>query len=263
MENMMSGKKLIDLSIAIENGLPSDPPMMIPEIKYNKHEDSVEEMLTFFQGATKEDLPNGLGWQTETITLGTHSGTHVDAPIHYHPTMNKGETSSTIDQIPLERFMGNGVVIDISDKPDGYLINAKDLEDKLSEMNYELQEGDVVLMKTGAADKWGTKEYLVSGAGMGKEATLWLLNQGIMLVGTDAWSWDRPLGYIAEDFRKTGDSSLIWEGHFAGIEKEYYHIEKLTNLDKLPATGFFFMGFPIKIKDGSAGWIRAVAAVDR
>lgn len=262
MLDFIKNKKIVDLSITIEDGLPSDPPMMIPKIKYNRHKDSIYEMLNFFPGATKEDLPKGLGWQTETLTLGTHSGTHVDAPIHYHPTMNNGERSATIDEIPLERFMGHGVVIDISDKPDGYLITSEDLKEKLKEINYTLKEGDVVLVKTGAADKWGTKEFLIAGAGMGKEATLWLIEQGIMLVGTDAWSWDRPLGYIAEDFQRTKDSSLIWEGHFAGIEKEYYHMEKLTNLDKLPSHGFFFIGFPIKIKAASAGWIRAVAFVE-
>lgn len=262
MINFIKDKKIIDLSITIQDGLPSDPPMMIPEIKYNRHEDSVDEMLGFFPGASKDDLPNGLGWQTEKITLGTHSGTHVDAPVHYHPTMNNGERATCIDEIPLDRFMGYGVVLDMSDKPDGYLVTIDDLKEKLKDIDYNLKKGDVVLIKTGASSKWGTIEYLTSGAGMGKKATLWLINQGVMLVGTDAWSWDRPLGYIAEEFNETKDSSLIWEGHFAGIEKEYYHMEKLTNLEKLPSHGFFFMGLPIKIKDASAGWIRAIAFID-
>jgi kynurenine formamidase len=81
------------------------------------------------------------------------------------------------------------------------------------------------------------------------------------VVGTDAWSWDRPLPFQAQDFERTHDASLIWEGHFAGIEKGYFQIEKLTNLDKLPPTGFTFYCFPIKIKGASAGWIRAVAEI--
>ena len=94
---------------------------------------------------------------------------------------------------------------------------------------------------------------------MGKEATLFLLNQGIKVVGTDAWSWDRPLPLVAEEFRETRDSSIIWEGHFAGIEKEYYHLEKLANLDKLPAFGFQVSCLPIKVAKASAGWTRTVA----
>ena len=88
------------------------------------------------------------------------------------------------------------------------------------------------------------------------------MNQGIKVVGTDAWSWDRPLPIIAKEYEKTKDPSIIWEGHFAGIEKGYCHIEKLANLDKLPDKGFTFICFPIKIKGASAGWIRAVAIIE-
>jgi len=115
---------------------------------------------------------------------------------------------------------------------------------------------------TGADRYWGTEEYLIKGCGMGRDATLWLVDQGIRVVGTDAWSWDPPLQLVAEEFKKTGDPSIIWEGHFAGIEKGYCHIEKLTGLDQLPPHGFTFFCFPVKIKAASAGWIRAVALVE-
>ncbi len=108
----------------------------------------------------------------------------------------------------------------------------------------------------------GTSNYLISGCGVGREATLWLLEQGIKVVGTDAWSWDRPLPFIAKEFDKTGDPSLIWEGHFAGIEKSYCQLEKLTSLDQLPSTGFKISCYPIKIKNASAGWVRAVAIIE-
>ena len=97
---------------------------------------------------------------------------------------------------------------------------------------------------------------------MSKEATLWLTNRGIKVVGTDGWSWDRPLPLIAEEFNRTKNKDIIWEGHRAGMEKAYCHIEKLTNLDKLPITGFKFYCFPIKIKDASAGWTRAIAVIE-
>jgi kynurenine formamidase len=97
---------------------------------------------------------------------------------------------------------------------------------------------------------------------MSKEATLWLIEQGVRVMGTDGWSWDRPLPLIGEEFNRTGDSSIIWEGHRAGMEEAYLHIEKLTNLDKLPVTGSEIICLPIKIKDASAGWIRAVGIVE-
>ncbi len=254
--------KLIDLTIAIENEIPSDPPMMIPGIVYMDHKQGAEQMEVFFPDINpSKDLPSGKGWAVETVKLSTHSGTHLDAPWHYHPTMNKGEKALQIDEIPLEWCIGDGVKLDFRNFPDGYLVTAEDIENALKKINYSLKKCNIVLINTGADKYWGQPEYLVKGCGMGKEATLWLCDKGIKIMGTDAWSWDRPLPLIANEFKETRNSSIIWEGHFAGIEKGYCHIEKLTNLDKLPDLGFKFYCFPIKIKNASAGWIRAVAEV--
>lgn len=255
------GRKFIDLAIAIENDLPSDPPNMIPRITYHGHQEGAQMMKLFFPGVTEKDLPKGLGWAVEEVTLSTHSGSHLDAPYHYHPTMNNGERAWTIDEVPLEWCYGPGVVVDFRDKPDGYRVSAKDMEDGIKKAGHQLNAGDIVLVMTGADKFWGKPEYLVKGCGMGREATLWLVEKGIRVVGTDAWSWDRPLPLIAKEFQHSRDSSIIWEGHFAGIEKAYCHIEKLTNLDKLPSTGFTFCCFPVKIKGASAGWIRPVAII--
>lgn len=254
--------KFVDLSVTIENNLLSDPEEMIPQITYIDHEQSVENMLQFFGSAKKEDLPDGLAWAVEKIQLTTHTGTHLDAPYHYHPTMDNGKRSLTIDEIPLDWCYGNGILLDFSEKPDGYKLQIPDFEEALSKINYKIKENDIVLIRTGADKYWGTMKYLVSGCGVSREATLWLLNHGVKIVGTDAWSWDRPLSYISEEFDRTGDSSIIWEGHFAGIEKCYCHIEKLTNLDKLPSHGFKISCYPIKIKKASAGWVRVVAMIE-
>jgi len=257
------GKRFIDLSITIEDGLPSDPPAMIPRVMYLEHEAGAASMAEFFPGIDPaKDLPGGLGWAVEILTLATHSGTHLDAPWHYHPTMDKGKPAFTIEEVPLEWCMGPGVVLDFRHFPDGYRVMAADMERAFDEMGYELEEGDIVLVMTGADAFWGKPEYLLKGCGMGREATLWLLDRGVRVTGTDAWSWDRPLPIIARDFEESGDSSLIWEGHFASIEKGYCHIEKLTNLEELPPFGFTFFCFPVKIKKASAGWIRAVALIE-
>ncbi|MDA9470711.1 cyclase family protein [Enterococcus sp. 5H] len=254
--------RFVDLSIAIENDLPSDPVEMIPKIKYENHKDSIDYMLSFFGTATVDDLPGGLAWALEYVTLTTHSGTHLDAPYHYHPTMNQGERAWTIDEIPLEWCYGDGVVVDFTHKPDGSAATIEDFKNEFKRLDYTLKPGDIVLVNTGASKKWGTVEYLSSGCGMGREVTLWLIDQGIHVMGTDAWSWDRPLGLVAKEFDESKDKSIIWEGHFAGIEKAYCQIEKLTNLDQVPATGFKFSCFPVKIKGASGGWIRAVAMID-
>ena len=84
----MGRKRFVDLSVSIEPDLPSDPPMMIPKVEYVDHAQGAEQMKDFFPGVTKEQLPGGLGWALEFLTLTTHSGTHLDAPYHYHPTMD-------------------------------------------------------------------------------------------------------------------------------------------------------------------------------
>ena len=256
-------RRFIDLSINIEDGLPSDPPVQVPKIMYIDHKMGASTMVDFFPGMDPDkDLPGGLGWAVELLSLSTHSGTHLDAPYHYHPTMDNGVRSLTIDEVPLEWCMGNGVVLDFRHFPDGYLVTAADMAKAFADLGHEPAEGDIILVMTGADAAWGKAEYLVKGCGMGREATLWLTERGIRVVGTDAWSWDRPLPFIAQDFAASHDSSIIWEGHFAGIEKGYCHIEKLTNLDQLPSTGFTFFCFPVKIKAASAGWIRAVALLE-
>ena len=83
----MRKRRFVDLSLPIESGLRSDPPMMIPKIDYVNHIQGAEQMKDFFPGVTSEQLPGGLGWALEVLTLTTHSGTHLDAPYHYHPTM--------------------------------------------------------------------------------------------------------------------------------------------------------------------------------
>ena len=142
----MGRKRFVDLSICIETGLPSDPPMMIPKIHYIDHSQGVEQMKDFFPGVTEEQLPGGLGWAVEFVALSTRSGTHLDAPYHYHPTMDKGVRALTIDEIPLEWCLGEGVVLDFRHKPDGARITAKDLEKELARIEHEIKPLDIVLI---------------------------------------------------------------------------------------------------------------------
>jgi kynurenine formamidase len=258
----MENTRFIDLSIAIEPDLPSDPPPMIPQIDYVNHSVGAEQMMDFFPGVKKEQLPDGLGWAIETLTLTSHSGTHLDAPYHYHPTMDNGKRALTIDEIPLDWCFCDGVVLDFSSKEDGERISASDVENELKRINYQLKPLDIVLIHVGADKAWGKPEYLFKGAGMTRESTLYLMDHGVKVVGIDAWSWDRPLPFLAEEFKKNGDPKIIWEAHFAGIEKGYCHMEKMTNLDKIPNPfGFKVVCFPVKIKSASAGWVRPVAIV--
>lgn len=254
--------KFVDLSVAIEDGLPVDPPPQITHIKYTDHRESVKDMLKLFPGVGPEVLPGGYGWAVEDIVLNSHSGTHVDAPWHYHPTMDHGRPSWTIDKVPLDWFFGDGVVLDFSDKPDGYVITPDDLIAAVNILNYKLKPGDIVFIHTRAPEEWGKASYLSAGCGVGREGTLWLCEQGVHVVGTDAWSWDAPLSLVAKRYAKEKDPGIIWEAHKAGADCIYCHIEKLSALDTIPATGFKVACFPVKIKDAGAGWTRVVAMID-
>ena len=250
--------KIIDLGVPME-AVPGQGQAV--EVTHIPHEDGAAGMRQIF-GCSKDDLPQGLGWAVDTLTLSTHAGTHVDAPWHYSP-VSEGKTARTIDEMPLEWFYGDGVVLDMRHKSRGSAVTVDDLKETLNGIGYTLKPGDIGLIQTGADKYWGTPEYLEAGCGMTRESTLWLIGQGIRVMGTDAWGWDRPFWAIREEFQKTRDKSIIWGGHYAGIEKEYCHIEKLANLDKLPRPfGFKIACFPIKIVGGSGGWSRVVAILD-
>lgn len=251
--------KIIDLSTAIADRLPVDPGPNMAHIKYMNHYTAIPEMLAFFPGATCADLPDEAAWAFEELQISTHTGSHMDAPWHYHPTMNGGERAWTIDEIPLEWCISDGVMVDFSDKPDGYVCTSQDFENYLDKINYTIKPGDIVLIHTSAPLEWGNENYLKKGCGVGREGTLWLTKQGVRVVGTDAWSWDAPLPLIADKFKESGDNKIIWEGHKAGMDTIYCHMEKLCNLDKLPPVGFKVIALPIKIQKASAGWVRAVA----
>ena len=117
----------------------------------------------------------------------------------------------------------------------------------------------IVLIKTGRDQHMGTEKFFTHGTGMSAEATEFLIDQGIKVMGIDQWGWDLPLPFQIKKAKEEGNSSLFWEGHLVGTRKEYLHMEQLTNLDALPLTGFKVACFPLKIKGGSAAPARVVA----
>ena len=245
--------RMLDLSITLE----SDPsPLMNVEIKYLDHKHGTKEYNKM--GIKTEDLPLGLAYADDEVESTTHGGTHMDSPWHFHPTC-AGKPARTIDEIPIDWCFGEGICLDFHDRPNGTRLEIEDIRNKLSEAAVTLKPGNIVLFYTGAMHAWGREDFWETGCGPGRDATLWMIEQGIHMMGTDAWSFDRPYKYWIADYKETGDKALIWEAHLAGIEKEYCHLEKLTNLDRLPPSGFKVACFPIKIKKASAGFVRAVA----
>ena len=255
-------KKIVDLSIFLENDVVSDPEAYRPRIHYIDHKMSVPELTEFFPGLDPADLPDEEAWAIERVELITHNGTHLDAPYHFASTMNHGERAITIDEVDLEWCFQPGVKLDFRSFEDGYVVTAADVEAELARVGHSLSPLEIVVVNTRAGKRYGHDDYVTAGCGMGYEATMYLLERGVRLTGTDGWSWDAPFVHTKERFLKTRDSSLIWEGHKAGRDIGYCHLEKLHNLEVLPPTGFTIACFPVKIRAASAGWTRAVALLD-
>lgn len=190
--------KLVDLSTPIIHNGVSDPPEQRANILYIDHAAGVESLLASFPGAVAADLPSGTGWAIEMLSLSTHTGTHMDAPWYYGPT-SEGTVALSIDQIPLECCFSNGVCFDFSDRADGTRLENDDFSTALEKMEYTLKPRDIVLVQSGAGPWFNKNEYMDKGVGVGREATLWLISQGVRVVGTDAWSWDRPFSFTGKN----------------------------------------------------------------
>lgn len=257
---MFQNCRIIDLSVPLEDQAVSEP--LPGQIHYVEHGgEGLEQMQKFF-GVDPEDLvwSAGKGWAIEDVHMITHTGTHVDAPYHYGATSG-GEPAKTIDEVPLDWCFAPGVRLDMREKLAGDEITIDDLRRALDVIEHTLQPREIVLIQTGADRRIQSEQYFEQ-PGLGREGTLWLVEQGVKVIGIDAYTLDRPFKNMVEDFQKTGDGRHIWPAHFAGITHEYCQIEKLANLDQIPApTGFWISCLPVKIKAASAGWCRAVAIV--
>jgi kynurenine formamidase len=257
--------RLIDLSLPISPSTAEPGP---PQIEYVDHRHAATELAAvathLLQGPviTEAAFHDHLGLANENLQLDSHAGTHMDAPWHFGP-LCENHPSKTIDHVPLEWCFGPGVVLDVRHKNPGETITPEDLTLALAHIGYTLKPNDIVLVMTGADKHFLKQDYFSAHPGMGREATLWLLNQGIKVIGIDAWGFDRPAGAMLKDYLRSGDSDDILPAHMVGRDREYCHIEKLGNLDKIPVPyGFWVSCFPVKIERGSAGWVRAVAYVE-
>ena len=259
-------RRIIDISVALKSGIKSDPPNMLPEIEYIDHHQSAPRMAEYM-GVAISDLPNGEYAAVERVNISTHNGTHLDAPYHYFSRQDEalipgGRPSMRIDEVPLEWCFQPGVKLDVRHLPDGYVVTATDVEAELARIGHRLSPLEIVLMNTRAGSRYGEDDFIDSGCGMGLAATMWLLERGVRVVGTDGWSWDAPFSATKKRIAEGGDPSIIWEGHRAGRQIGYSHMEKLSNLESLPGDGFMVSCFPVKIHRASAGWVRAVAIIE-
>jgi kynurenine formamidase len=249
-------QRIIDLSAPIVASPPDTPESLRTELELRDHRRGAEDIEALL-GVPPDLLRNREGWAVEEFTrLGTHNTTHVDAPWHYNSTI-RGERAQTIDELPLEWFFGPGVVLDFTSKDDGDAVTAAEIEAALGQVGHELGERDIVLIHTGRDEFLAAPDYMIRGPGVTAEATHWLFDRGVRVMGIDAWGWDAPLNLQAESARAAGETGIFWAAHQADLP--YCQIERLAGLDALPPTGFEVACFPLKVVGGSAGPARVVA----
>ncbi len=250
--------RIIDLSVTHQNFASEPYP---PIITHTTHQEGARRLAALAK-IDPTDFEDGMALASDQVNASTHSGTHVDAPYHYGPFVD-GKPAKTIDEVPLEWCYGPGVVLDFRHLEQGSEIGVEDVKQALAKIDYELKPGDIVLIQTGADKYWGTNNYLPAQSGLGMDATEYILDHGVRVIGIDGWGLDRPVAKMVESYKKTGNKKDLWPSHFYGRRREYLQIEKMANLDQLPEpTGFMLACFPIKIERGSAGWTRAVAIVN-
>jgi kynurenine formamidase len=148
-------------------------------------------------------------------------------------------------------------VLDFHERKDGETIEEADLEQALDAAGHQLAERDIVLLRTGRDAFYGEPDYMIRGPGVSAEATRWLYGRGVRVMGIDAWGWDRPLNLEAEEALEAGRPGIFWAAHQADLA--YSQIERLANLDQLPASGFTVACFPLRLVGGSAAPARVVA----
>jgi kynurenine formamidase len=250
--------RVIDLSQRLSNATSAHEPMP-HSIEYLDHRDTLPLVQARF-GLEAGHWRDGLVWAHERVTLTTHSGTHIDAPYHYHPTSG-GMPARTLDDLPFHWLMGDGIVLDLRhcDRTEG--IRERDIRAELDRVGYTIKRYDIVLVRTDVSEHYDEPGYEHLHPGLRRDATAYLVEQGTRLIGIDAWGIDRPFDLMAAE-ALAGDTAQLWESHKYGADHEYCQIEKLTNLAAIPIPfGFQVIALPVSIERASGGWARVVALV--
>jgi kynurenine formamidase len=183
----------------------------------------------------------------DQLKLGSHTGTHIDAPYHF---LKGGQR---IDEIPVQRFIGNGTLIDVSDKSERDLIGRADIKFYAS----EIKKGDFVILKTGWDRYFGTPRYLQHPYLSANAAGL-LLKLGVAVVGIDALNIDASYQTAMDTNYSQGDGVNGYPAHDILLGNDILIVENLCNLDKIKQRIGFYSFLPLKLKDSDGSPVRAV-----
>lgn len=225
--------------------------MEVIDLTHTIHDD-----IQIYPGDPKPSINRGLTHEkdychVDLLKLGSHTGTHIDAPYHF---LKNGQR---IDEIPVQRFIGSGVLIDVSGKSERGLIDSADLESSAS----EIKNGDFVILKTGWDRYFGTPKYYRHPY-LSADGAMLLIEMGVSLVATDAPNVD-PTYYASEESDPAAidppdEASYGYPVHDLLLGNNILIVENLCNLDKINAVKGIYSFLPLKLKDSDGSPIRAV-----
>lgn len=223
--------ELVDLSHTLEEGIPAWPT----HARFGQ---------TLYESYELGDVACHYG-----LTISEHTGTHMDAPLHF---ISEGPAHYGADEIPLERLVGRAAVVDATSLEPESLLPVEHIEE-WENRNGPIERGDRVLIRYGWDVRWATgkegRSFLEGWPGLSGGAAEYLVGKGVSLVGCDTLAID---AFGSEEN----------PAHYALLGNEVYIVENLNNLETLPPF-CLFMAFPLKIQGGSGSPVRAVALVPR
>ncbi|MGI9381865.1 MAG: cyclase family protein [Methyloligellaceae bacterium] len=230
-------RRIVDLSLTVEDNMPAhklfQSPIYLAALDH-------EKTKSFNLGVPDDPMT----FQTNYIGMLDHVGTHVDAFRHVNPN------GATIDEMPLDLFIGKAVCFDLRHIPDLGDIDAEEMEKAEAAAGVKV-DGHIVLLCSGLHERhYPEKEVVWTNPGLTVCATKWLKERGSMMHGVEGPSTDKPTDNIFAQHRACRDLGVT-------------HFEWLVNLEELIGKGEFeFFGVPIKFKGGSGSPVRAFAILE-
>ncbi|HBY97150.1 MAG TPA: cyclase [Chloroflexi bacterium] len=227
--------KFIDLSQEIYQGMYVYTGHLKTVIwTHHEHED------------TAPNFEGGFSYTSNGLLMSDHGPTHVDALSHLDPRPG----APSIEKMPLNTFYGEATCLDVSHKEPRTYISSNDLDTAVAKENVEIRPGDIVLLYTGTYNRLhGTKEYTSQYPGLDESASEWLVDKKVKAFGVDSPSPDNP-------------ASHTYPCHMMCRREGITHYENLANLDQLVGKRFLFIGFPLRIRNGTGSPVRAVAVLE-
>jgi len=217
---LLTNKRVIDLTRVLQPGAE--------RFKLDIRTFSVDELLPDFS------VPEGEWYILQEWEISSHIGTHVEAPYHHL------KDGTDVAGLPLERVMGEAVVLDFRDKKAGEAIELAEIQ----AVGSDVRAGDIVLIHTGFDQLYGKPDY--NRPHLSLEAIRWLVERRIACLGIDASGIEE---YGAPE----------QPGHLLLFEQGIPVIEELTHLDELCQQRVFFIALPLPIRGADACPVRAVA----